>query len=134
MKFITLDILKNMPDGTVFCESDKWGDLKNDIRILTGRFENKSGFNGEIGLYPFIKDREKDGIFSIVDKNAVLIKDKNFATGWYTTDTSDIDYEKDQLFAVFSKREVQKMIEVLQWALSDFESYFDMDEVIQEEK
>ncbi len=128
MKIITLDTLKNMPNGTVFCEVDKWGNFERDIRVLTGKFDNESRFNGEIGLYPFIE--EEYGQASMFDENSVLIKDKNFATGWYTTDTSDIDYEKDQLFAIFTKREVEKMIEMLQWALSGFETDFDMDEVI----
>lgn len=50
---------------------------------------------------------------------------------WITSDTSPVDYEENQLFAVFSKAEVRKMIKVLQWALSDLEDDFDMDEVLQ---
>ena len=43
MKIITLETLKTMPNGTVFSEIDKWGNLENGIRILTGRFENRAG-------------------------------------------------------------------------------------------
>lgn len=63
-------------------------------------------------------------------ENGELIKDKDFQTEWITGDTSHIDYEKTQLFAVFSKAEVKKMIKVLQWALSDLEDDFNMDEVL----
>lgn len=131
MKIITLETLKSMPNGTVFCEIDKLGNLERDIRVLTGRFENREGFNGEIGLYPFIA--EEDGHFAIIE-NSELIKDKHFATEWITTDTANIDYDENQLFVVFSKKEVEKMIKVLQWALSGLEDNFDMDEMFIGEK
>lgn len=52
MRIITLETLKTMPNGTVFCTADEWGDLEGEIHILTGRFENREGFNGEMGLFP----------------------------------------------------------------------------------
>lgn len=132
MKIITLETLKKIPNGTVFSEIDKWGNLENGIRILTGRFENRAGFNGEMSLYPWLasnKNGEHD-VFEMFE-NGELIKDKDFPTEWITGDTSDTDYEENQLFAVFSKAEVTKMIKVLQWALSDLTTDFDMDEVLQ---
>lgn len=133
MRIITLETLKTMPNGTVFSEIDKWGNLENGIRILTGRFENRAGFNGEMTLYPCIASNKKGerDIFEMF-QNGELIKDKDFQTEWITDDTSSVDYEENQLFAVFSKFEVVKMIKVLQWALSDLEDDFDMDEVIKE--
>lgn len=133
MRIITLETLKTMPNGTVFSEIDKRGNLERGIRILTGRFKNRDGFNGEMSLYPCIASNEKGerDIFGMF-KNGELIKDKDFPMEWSTTDTSEIDYEENQLFAIFSKFEVVKMIKVLQWALSDLEDDFDMDEVIKE--
>lgn len=133
MRIITLETLKTMPNGTVFSEIDKRGNLERGIRILTGRFKNRDGFNGEMSLYPCIASNEKGerDIFGMF-KNSELIKDKNFPMEWSMTDTSEIDYEENQLFAIFSKFEVAKMIKVLQWALSDLEDDFDMDEVIKE--
>ncbi len=132
MKIITLETLKTMPNGTVFSEIDKWGNFENGIRILTGRFENRAGFNGEMTLYPWLASNEngEHDIFEMFE-NGELIKDKDFQTEWITGDTSHIDYEKSQLFAVFSKAEVKKVIKVLQWALSDLEDDFDMDEVLE---
>lgn len=132
MKIITLETLKTMPNGTVFSEIDKWGNLENGIRILTGRFENRAGFNGEMDLYPWLASNEngEHDIFEMFE-NGDLIKDKDFQTEWITSDTSPVDYEESQLFAVFSKAEVGKMIKVLQWALSDLEDDFDMDEVLE---
>lgn len=133
MRIITLETLKTMPNGTVFSEIDKRGNLERGIRILTGRFKNRDGFNGEMSLYPCIASNEKGelDIFGMF-KNGELIKDKDFPMEWSMTDTSEIDYEENQLFAIFSKFEVVKMIKVLQWALSDLEDDFDMDEVIKE--
>lgn len=131
MKIITLETLKTMPNGTVFSGIDKWGNLENGIRILTGRFENRAGFNGEMDLYPWLASNEngEHDIFEMFE-NGELIKDKDFQTEWIASDTSPVDYEENQLFAVFSKAEVGKMIKVLQWALSDLEDDFDMDEVL----
>lgn len=131
MKIITLETLKTMPNGTVFSEIDKWGNLENGIRILTGRFENRARFNGEMDLYPWAEGDNGSGIWNMFDENNELIKDKDIPTEWPTVDTADHDYEKSQLFAVFSKAEVEKMIKVLQWALSGLEDDFDMDEVLQ---
>ena len=121
-----------MPNGTVFSEIDKWGNLENGIRILTGRFENRAGFNGEMDLYPWPASNEngEHDIFEMFE-NGELIKDRDFPTEWITNDTSPVDYEESQLFAVFSKAEVGKMIKVLQWALSDLEDDFDIDEVLE---
>jgi hypothetical protein len=131
MKIITLETLKTMPNGTVFSEIDKWGNLENGIRILTGRFENRVGFNGEMTLYPWLASNEngEHDVFEMFD-NGELIKDRDFPTEWVTSDTSPVGYEESQLFAVFSKTEVGKMIKVLQWALSDLEDDFDTDEVL----
>lgn len=133
MKIITLETLKTMPNGTVFSKIDKWGNLENGIRILTGRFENRAGFNGEMDLYPWLASNEngEHDVFEMFE-NGELIKDKDFATEWITTDTAHHDYEEKQLFAIFSKAEVAKMIKVLQWALSDLEDDFDMDEATKE--
>lgn len=129
MKIITLETLKTMPNGTVFCKIDKWGNFKDDLRILTGRFENRDGFNGEMSLYPRMAGEDGAGIFDMF-KNGELIKNKDFQTEWVTVDTADHDYEPNQLLAVFSKAEIQKMIKALQWALSDLTTDFDMDEVL----
>lgn len=127
MKIVTLETLKSLPNGTVFCEIGKGGGLENDFRILTGRYEDKLGFNGEIGLYPSYAS--ENGVFDLFDNNSEIIKDKHFAVEWCTTDSMDIDYDKNQLFAVFAKKEVEKMVKVLQWALSDFKEYFEMEEI-----
>lgn len=82
-------------------------------------------------LYPWLASNEngEHDIFEMFE-NGELIKDRDFPTEWITSDTSPVDYEESQLFAVFSKAEVGKMIKVLQWALSDLEDDFDMDEVL----
>ena len=57
-------------------------------------------------------------------------KDVNRQTNWSTDDLNIIaDYDKNQLFAVYNKSEVMKMINCLSWALSGCDGYFDMDAV-----
>lgn len=57
-------------------------------------------------------------------------KDVNRQTNWATDDLNIIaDYDKSQLFAVFNKSEVMKMINCLSWALSGCDGFFNMDEV-----
>lgn len=130
MRIITLETLKTMPNGTVFTKIDRWGNFQDDIRILTGRFDNRAGFNGEMSLHPWAYEDDGQGIWDMFDKNNELIRDKDFPTEWSTVDTAHHDYEENQLFIIFSKKEVKKMIKALQWALSDLEGDFDMDEVL----
>lgn len=126
MKIVTIEELKKMPNGTVFCEMDKWCNFQNDFRIITGKHNDRDGFNGELGLYPFIYgenrfelfERKENETWMPADKNHV-VKGKEFdICAWETVDTADYDYEKDQIFAVFNEKEVREMIKCLQWALS----------------
>lgn len=131
MKIVDLETLKTMPNGTVFCQIDKWGNYDGELRILTGRFSDRPGFNGEMDLLPWSPDGDEYTNLHMLDNNQNIIKDKDFPSEWVTTDTADHDYEKNQLFMIFSKAEVTKMIQALQWALSDLEDDFDMEEVLQ---
>lgn len=55
------------------------------------------------------------------------------ATNWSTDDLSiQADYDEDELFAVFNKAEVMKMINCLSWALCKCNAPFNMDEVYYE--
>lgn len=120
MKIITLETLKTMPNGTVFSQIDVWGNFENGIRILTGRFEDKEGFNGEMELCPSLE----------LNEYVEMKKDREYPTEWVTCDGSHVDYEESQLFAVFSKQEIEKMIKALQWALTDLKGDFDMNEIL----
>ena len=58
-------------------------------------------------------------------------KDVNRQTNWATDDLNIIaDYDKNQLFAVFNKSEVMKMINCLSWALSGCDGFFNMNKLI----
>lgn len=60
-------------------------------------------------------------------------EDTRRATNWSTDDLNiQADYDKNDLFAVFSKTEVKKMIDCLAWALSGCDASFNMDEVFYE--
>lgn len=132
MRIITREMLKTMPNGTVFCEIDKWGNLSEQICILTGRFDDSVGFNGVMDLCPWVASDENGEHYSkLLDKNNELIMDEGIPTEYVTNDTAPHDYEPNQLFSIFSKAEIEKMIKALQWALSDLKDDFDMDEVLE---
>lgn len=112
MRIVNKKELATMPNGTVFMlyRPDM---VYDEIHIITGHYDDNSGWNGELTLDPFI-EKDKD------DRDY-------FYTQWCTVDTATCDYNDNQLFAVFSKTEVVQMINCLQWALTGCESYFDED-------
>ena len=107
MKIINREQLSMMPNGTVFA-TYKPDMITGDITVITGRFDNESGFNGTISLEPMWQWQG----------NPPVLLDE-IITGWVTTDETDYDFDEDQLFVVFSKTEIKTMIEILMWALAD---------------
>lgn len=102
MDIITKEQLSYMPNGTVYTLYNP-GEIDGDIRIITGRHKDKPGFNGVIYIVPSFQWK---------------IKNSERITNWCLTDETEYDYDEDQLFAVFTKIEVQYMINVLMWALA----------------
>ena len=84
MTIVTKEELKKMPNGIVFVEY-KPEVLSGTIHILTGRYDDMHGWNGELTLEPIWDFKSND---------------KKRWTQWCVVDTSDIDYDDDQLFAV----------------------------------
>lgn len=106
MDIINRDQLSNMPDGTVFMKYSP-DYIDGRIRIITGKYTNKLGFNGVLYLEPNFQ-------FSTGDPDT----DGERITNWCSTDETEYDYDENQLFVVFSKTEVRYMINILMWALS----------------
>lgn len=132
MKIITLETLKTMPNGTVFCPVGEGGVLSKKLQIITGKFKACKGFNMVMGVCPIGAENEFDGTISVFDEFDEK-RGKDIPTcirSVYVAPKKT--YENYKLFAVFSKAEVGKMIKTLQWALSDLKDDFDMDEVIKE--
>ena len=131
MKIITLETLKTMPNGTVFCPVDEGGLLSNKAQIITGKFKACKGFNMVIGVCPIGAENEFDGTISGIDESDEK-SEKDIPTcirSVYVAPKKT--YEDYKMFAAFSKAEVKKMIKVLQWALSGLEDDFDTDEVLE---
>lgn len=105
MTIVTKNELKTCPNGTVFM---KYAPeiLTGNIRILTGRYDDRDGWNGELSLSPFWDFESNDN--------------KRWCQ-WCTVDSCDIDYNDDQLFAVFSIKEIKQMIKCLNWATKSLE-------------
>lgn len=131
MKIITLETLKTMPNGTAFSEIDKYGMISTRTLILTGDVKEHTCFVKGIEFHPWIAANNAQDMYDMMfdeDENPII--GKNIPTKYGKKDRM-MSFEEDQLFAVFSKAEVGKMIKVLQWALSGLEGGFDMDEVLQ---
>nr|DAR20217.1 MAG TPA: hypothetical protein [Caudoviricetes sp.] len=108
MRILTREQLLGEPSGTVYAEY-VLDFIKEDLHI-------KVGNNCNLNIIPTHEYGTE--------------KDVNRQTNWSTDDLNIIvDYDKNQLFAVFNKSEIMKMINCLSWALSGCDGYFDMDEV-----
>lgn len=112
MRILSKQEFIKSPNGTVFSTYSP-DTLTSELCIKTGQYEDNSGWNGELSLEPYIRHDTDD--------------DDYCYTNWSTVDTSIVDYPENQLFAVFSKTEIRKIIDCLQWALTDCKSYFDED-------
>lgn len=123
MRVVTKQELAQMPPGTVFSEWKEkvLGDvhIKTSDKLVYG--DGRVGWNGEL----------------VVDDPDIMVDNKDnkiLYTCWMTTDNADIDYDDDQLFAIWDKNEIERMINCLMWALYsntdreiDFDKLVDMD-------
>ena len=109
MIIINRDELATMPSGTVFMkfpDGNIYVKMKSEFNM-----EGRQVWHGELPLHPFYEE---------FDNN-------EYGVQWCTTDNSYYDCDEHDKFFVFSKTEVQQMINCLQWALTDCESYFNQD-------
>lgn len=111
MKIITKEEMLNAPSGTVYtCYTPD---------VADGMLHIKVDNNCNLDLIPTFEFGDRDN----------LCRATNFATDDLNI---KIDYAENELFAVFNKTEIMKMINCLSWALTDCKAAFDMDEVIYE--
>ena len=111
MRIITKEQLLKEPSGTVYS--------RYTPDIVYGELHIKVGENCNLNLVPTFDFGTKE--------------DTIRSTNWSTDDLNiQADYDKSDLFAVFSKTEVKKMIDCLSWALSGCDAAFNMDEVFYE--
>lgn len=108
MIIVSRNELCQYPVGTVY--------MKYEPDITDGNIHIKtdSEWNSELTFIPFW---EENG----------LKKSERYCK-WITTDTTMCDYDEKQQFIVYSKTEVQQMINALIWAIGGCESYFNQDD------
>ncbi len=87
-----------LPPGTVFSCVDFSGDMNKGICVKTGQS------------------------LGVIHLNPISTNDDGY-TDNFSIDTALCDYDKDQLFAIYSKDEVRRMIDVLTYALCDCKGY-----------
>lgn len=124
MRILTREELSKCPNGTVFLKySPEITD--GNFHILSGRY-GKNDWNGEVLLEPTwdnaIYHCGADTPFPI----EIPMIDEHFVN-WSSTDNAKCDYDEKQLFIVLSKLEVQQIINILIWSISNCEGYFDED-------
>lgn len=109
MLIVNRDELATMPSGTVFMkfpDGNIYVKMKSELNM-----EGSLVWYGELPLRPFYEE---------FDNN-------EYGVQWCVTDNTYYDCNYYDKFFVFSKTEVQQMINCLQWALTDCESYFNQD-------
>ena len=110
IKIVNKKQLAELPNYTLFAPYDNY-DI-GEYRVKTGNMQysdDSIGWNGELPLNPFLDIEEK-----YTDHKSNII-----ATNWKTTDSADIDYDDNQLFAVFSSIEILQVIKCLLLAFTD---------------
>lgn len=130
MKIVNKKQLAELPNYTLFAPYTPY--IIGEYSIKTGNLkysDGTPGWNGELPLCPFLDIEEK-----YTDHKSNII-----ATNWSTIDNADIDYDDDQLFAVFSKLEVLQIIKCLMLSFTDgkegidMDAWFGFDNIIEEE-
>lgn len=115
MKIVNKEQMAEMPNGTVFRLYTP-NMLYDELYVISGHYEDDDGtpfMNGVIPVCPFF-GYEQEGYVG-------RPSDTSYYTDCWSTDVSLADYDNDQLFAVFSKAEVVRMIHVLSYGLSGCE-------------
>ena len=96
MKIVNKETLAAMPIGTVFT---LWQPnyMDGELHIKTGDSytNDRPSWNGELYVHPDMYDISDD-----------ISLNTDIHSNMWTTDDSDIDYDDDQLFMVFSYPEV----------------------------
>ena len=110
MRVLTKEELINEPNGTVYIPYTPKV-FTGEIHIITGKNDKTGEWNGELPFLPWTVD--EDGFFY---------------TNWATVDNTWWELDNNKTYAVFSKNEILKMIECLQWALTGCKTYFNQDQ------
>lgn len=110
MRILSKKELKREPEGTVYIPFIPTM-FVGEIHIIPCKYHDGE-WNGELPLLPFIREEYEN----------------QYLTNWATVDNTWWELDDDKMYAVFSKNEIRKMIDCLQWALTGCRSYFNEDE------
>ena len=107
MKLVNYEEFIRMPQGTVFCRYIPCCfHLPIEIKTDTGyEFNGKYLFNGTLPLEPFF-----------ANPNEFPDCEGEYEVEFTTCDNSSIDYNENELYAIFETSEIQSMIDALEWA------------------
>lgn len=112
MKYVNRAMLRRLPNGTIFAPVSNTGLVEDSIRMITGHYNDHSGFNGTMELTPYPITEE---LFS--DNCCRVNLDRDFKIDFDVSDECDFDFDPHQLFAVYNHTEIARMIRILTDAL-----------------
>ena len=122
MKIVNKTQFANFPNGTLYCLFTP-SIFDEMIRVKTGFYEDldhRPNMNGVVPLCPYFEyDINYNGVPSI---------NMNYYSQSYSTDVTLADYDDDQLFAIFSRAEIGRMINILVYAISGGDSTMFVDD------
>lgn len=109
MKIINKEQFAKLPNGTVYCLYIP-EELDECLQVKTGVFKSNDEYmlNGVTYICP-------DTYESYNNKPSM---ETEYTTQIFNTDTTLSDYDDEQLFAIFTKKEISMMIDALTCALS----------------
>ena len=109
MKIVDYNEVVRLPAGTGFCPYEPcFFHSPLQIKTDTGReYNGQHIFNGAMPLEPWF-----------IDQDNLPTETGTYNTVMAIWDDSSVDFEKDGLFAVLEKHEIEELINVLKWALN----------------
>lgn len=108
MKIVDYNEFIRLPAGTVFCPYEPCF-FHSPLQIKTDTGHEYNGqhiFNGAMPLEPWF-----------IDQDNLPTETGTYKTEMAIWDDSSVDFEKNGLFAVLEKHEIEELIKSLKWAM-----------------
>jgi hypothetical protein len=117
MRIVNREEFLSLVDPVLYIKCDKWGNPEDELSVSYGRSSEGSNDFVSIGLHCFIKEWNGDKSLDYDESNDLLQKamtDRDAHFEWdYTSTGRDGLYDEDQLFMVYEKLDLLKLLREL---------------------